>query len=350
MEKASKAIRRSGVRLKSLGGGHSDLNMVISELKDVRQAAKAFMQAQNSAAQDMLKWSVHDPNRAVQDVVSQLAELNSLWTEVQKEFTENLKDFKYQFEMILEGERHVDQARNHMAACEQQELKIKKELKKAAKKATTEELNRLEIKLGQAERAKDLAQLEVIDRIRENEMIKLVRFKDGMVKVSEAYVELATKCAVIFEAQRDISHHLPDIHGRDIHEIKYTGSGATKQTVMRARDKVRGYRRHSHLIPRSLPVEEPPPPYTQHYCDNISISKPYGLTAPTPAYNMNVVAARNLEVVDNNCDNRQYHPRFIPPRQRAEPSCPRPDSQQEVVRWNNDYEDDLSGAMGGAKI
>ena len=37
MEKASKALRRSGVRIKSIGSGHSDLQMVISQLKDVRQ-------------------------------------------------------------------------------------------------------------------------------------------------------------------------------------------------------------------------------------------------------------------------------------------------------------------------
>lgn len=37
------------MRLKALGGGHGDLSMVISELKDVRQAAKVFMQAQNTS-------------------------------------------------------------------------------------------------------------------------------------------------------------------------------------------------------------------------------------------------------------------------------------------------------------
>ncbi len=45
-------------------------------------------------------------------------------------------------------------------ACEQRELKIKKELKKAAKKATTEELRQLESRLIQAERQKDLAKIE----------------------------------------------------------------------------------------------------------------------------------------------------------------------------------------------
>jgi hypothetical protein len=40
MDKASKALRRSGVRIRSIGSGYSDLQMVISQLKDVRTANK----------------------------------------------------------------------------------------------------------------------------------------------------------------------------------------------------------------------------------------------------------------------------------------------------------------------
>ena len=34
MDKASKVLRRSGVMIKSITGGHSDLQMVISQLKE----------------------------------------------------------------------------------------------------------------------------------------------------------------------------------------------------------------------------------------------------------------------------------------------------------------------------
>lgn len=60
--------------------------MVISELRDVRSTAKAFAVAQNTATQDMLKWSLTEENLAIQDTFVQLSELNALWTEVQKEF------------------------------------------------------------------------------------------------------------------------------------------------------------------------------------------------------------------------------------------------------------------------
>ena len=73
--------------MKSISSGHQELNMVISQLRDVRSSAKAFAVAQNTAAQDMLKWSLSEENHAIQDTFVQLSELNALWTEVQKDFT-----------------------------------------------------------------------------------------------------------------------------------------------------------------------------------------------------------------------------------------------------------------------
>ena len=42
----------------------------------------------------------------------------------------------------------------------------------------------------------------VADKVRENEAVKLIRMKGGLLKLSEAYLEFAKKCSVIFEAQR----------------------------------------------------------------------------------------------------------------------------------------------------
>ena len=61
------------------------------------------------------------------------------------------------------------------------------------------------------------------DKIRENEAVKLIRFKDGYQKLSLAYMELSRKCGIIFEAQRDITTQLPDVLNRDLEDIKYTG-------------------------------------------------------------------------------------------------------------------------------
>ncbi|XP_046406585.1 uncharacterized protein LOC124171458 [Ischnura elegans] len=268
MNKAGKTLRRSSVRLKALGSGHSDLNMVISQLKDVRSSAKAFMMAQNTAMQDLLKWSLTCENLAFKDVFMQLNELNTLWSEAQKDFTDHLKEFSNQFELILEGEKHVDQARNRLNSCELVETKIRKDLKKAAKKAQSEEVRQLEMRLAQAERSRGLAHLEVVDRIQENECIKMIRVKEGLLKLSESYIELAHKCNVIYDAQRDIAHEIPDVHESDIQEIKYTGSQATRRAVSRVKDLLRQYRRSSHnMVPSAALRGEPPPPYYPNLSD-----------------------------------------------------------------------------------
>lgn len=63
--------------------------------------------------------------------------------------------------MVLEGARQLDVARTTLQAngCE---TKIKKELKKAAKKAPAEEIRELAGRLSEAEREKVIAQLEVV--------------------------------------------------------------------------------------------------------------------------------------------------------------------------------------------
>ena len=182
--------------------------------------------------QDLVKWSLKDENRAIQDALTQVGELFSIWSEVQREFSEHMKDFKHQFDMILEGAKQLDLAKTDLQSAEVKEGKLKKELKKAAKKATTEELREMSLKLSEAEREKDLAQLEVVDRVREHEAVKMIRIKEGLFKISEAYIDYAQKCDVIFGAQRDIALQIPDVHDKDIQDIKYTGRSDPPQMVL----------------------------------------------------------------------------------------------------------------------
>ncbi|KAJ8304327.1 hypothetical protein KUTeg_017910, partial [Tegillarca granosa] len=200
-----------------------------------------------SASQDFSRWAAGEENRAIQDVINQMSELNLSWTEVQREFSEHLKEYRQMLEMVLEGEKNVIQAKNNL-------------------KATVEEMRVLENKLSQAERSKDLAQLEVSDRIRENEATKMIRLKEGLVRISDAYIEMGKKCSTLFQAQREIALEIPDVHGQDLEEIKYTGSGTTQLYVQQARERVKQYKCQSFRF--SFPVSqtshpEPgaPPPY-----------------------------------------------------------------------------------------
>ena len=79
-------IPRSSVRLKSLSGGHSHLLMVISQIREVRTAFKAFLSAQAILSEDLLKWSCTIDNEAIHQTFAYLNELSSLWTDVQKDY------------------------------------------------------------------------------------------------------------------------------------------------------------------------------------------------------------------------------------------------------------------------
>lgn len=61
--------------------------------------------------------------------------------------SDQLNKFKYNFEMILEGEMHVDKLQEHLTACEARETKLKKELQKATKKNNCAEARQIEIKI-----------------------------------------------------------------------------------------------------------------------------------------------------------------------------------------------------------
>lgn len=339
----------------SLGAGHGDLNVLISEVKDMRTTAKAFMNAQSAASQDLLKWAANEENRALQDIANQLAELNLVWTEVQREFCEHIKEYRHMYEMILEGEKHLAQSKHNFAACEQREMRIRKELKKAFKKASEAELQILENRLAQAERAKDLAQVEVADKARENEAVKLIRMKGGLLKVSEAYIEFAKKCSVIFEAQKQIALFLPDVHTQDLEDIKYTGSGATKHYVQVAKEKVRQYRQHKYDH-CSLPhhYSEPPPPYTisEGMGDEVISTDPgshYTFSYGTTVADANLSPRRRSNNTSNTTTTTastvSSTPAIVVPLSLAHPRA--------IVDydpdWDSDYED-LTGAMGGAKI
>merc|ERR1719291_437017 len=83
--------------------------------------------------QDLVKWSLKDENRAIQDALTQVGELFSIWNEVQRDLNDHIKEFKHQFDMILEGAKQLDMAKTDLQTAEQKEGKLKKELKKAAK-------------------------------------------------------------------------------------------------------------------------------------------------------------------------------------------------------------------------
>ena len=92
-------FRRSAARLSGLSSGHTELFVTISQLKELRTATKAQIAAQESAMNDLFKWSTKEDNRAIKDVAERFSELCAFWTEAQKLYVEELKVIRNHFEV-----------------------------------------------------------------------------------------------------------------------------------------------------------------------------------------------------------------------------------------------------------
>ena len=113
----------------------------------------------------------------------QIAELFKIWSEVQREFGESFKDLRKHFEMIVEGERRLETARTALDASDAKLVKTRKEMKRATKaKASDADLKEIEKRLESLEGDRDKLQIDVFDSVRENEIVKMIRIKDGMLK------------------------------------------------------------------------------------------------------------------------------------------------------------------------
>ncbi|XP_075219320.1 uncharacterized protein LOC142323487 isoform X2 [Lycorma delicatula] len=265
---------RSSIRLKSsFTSGHSDLNMIISDLKEVKSTAKAFMLAQQTAWRDISKWASKEHNSTISSSLTYFMQLSDLWTDVQSEFLEQVSKFKYQFDMILEGEQRIDKMREHLGACELRESKYKKELKKASQKGTVDDVQEIETKIAEAKSLIKVAQIEITERLNENEATKAVRMKEGLSKLSDGYLDIARKSFIIFQAQKEVCSGLPDrseVEGRGIQDMQYNGSEQAKQAVYKAIEYINLLKKQSPYSPGAPsapgpppgPSSPPPPPYS----------------------------------------------------------------------------------------
>lgn len=347
MNKATKALRRSSIRLKSIGSGHSDLNMIVSDLKDVRSTAKAFMEAQDTAWRDLIKWSSKEKNSAIHESFTHFIELSYLWTEVQTEFLEHLNKFRSNFDMILEGEVSIDKLRDRLASCELRESRLKKELQKATQKSSLEEVKQIEQKLVDAKSSIKAAQIEISERVNENENVKLIRLKEGLTKMSECYLDLTQKACIIFEGQKEIASGLPDVEERGMHDMKYRGSEMAKRTVLRVKDSVRSYKKPSQFSPAAPPAcrFDFPPPYSStppQFSPHMYPQPQMNPHSPPQYQNMASMEHRYNEVCEegataawpnrySNLYMASYMHRYdLPPREN--------------------YEQDMCNAMGGARV
>ena len=76
--------------------------------------------------------------------------------------SDQLKDYKLQFELMLEAENQVDNCKQKLALAESKEAKLRKDYKKCLKREHSSDLLDIESQLKQATHARNLAQEEGI--------------------------------------------------------------------------------------------------------------------------------------------------------------------------------------------
>ncbi|XP_065844526.1 uncharacterized protein [Oscarella lobularis] len=282
MDKAAQAVRRGTVRLSSsLGSGHSALKLIISEKKSVRNALKAFVRAQQSASSYVSKWAETEESDAIQDVATNMAELNACWTEIQKEMIEDMKQNAILYEKILDSEKALDHAKKQVDHCLGKEKKIKKDIEKAEKKG--DDVMGLQSKLKQAQQASELAQAELRGRSHEAQCIKMAYFQTAVKEYAQSFQNLASKASVLFQAQEKLAALLPETQSRDMSAgvPQYTGSQEASAIVSEAKGQLR-----TSQLP--LFLSSSPAAAEDGGGDDV------GMTAPPPSYSAAVQRSRSL--------------------------------------------------------
>ena len=59
--------------------------------------------------------------------------------------------------------------------------------------------------------------------MKENEAVKLIRFREGLRKMSEGYIVYGEKCQAIFRSCYDVATTLPDPKDKKIQNMMYAG-------------------------------------------------------------------------------------------------------------------------------
>ncbi|XP_011406753.1 PREDICTED: uncharacterized protein LOC105314343 [Amphimedon queenslandica] len=225
--KAGAALRRSGVRIRSLGTGHTSLNLIISELSSVRQTLKDSISAQQRASNAQFKWGQDEDSPAIRDVLAKIAEVDAMWIEAQKEYLAALKDYKRTYEHILESERKLDAAKKQLANYEDKERKYEKELSKGSK--DPEHARR---KLKTYKDAKSLAESEVIGQEKETVAVKLMSVKTGLLDHSREWSNLARVCSQFAECHKNLALLIPEVSPQTDKPASYTG-GQESRAILR---------------------------------------------------------------------------------------------------------------------
>lgn len=171
--------------------------------------------------------------------------------------------------MILEGEKAVDAAKEKVEAAEAKEVKLRKEEKKLKKRSNVDTNQLLEIqgKISKTERDKEYAETEAASKVKDHELVKMVRVKAAMKKFCQTQLNLCEKTKIVFSSGNEIIDHIPELtmdNDADILDMKYQSTAKTMNIVMQTKSQLQTRNSPANSAPTinsNLPSS--PPPYDE---------------------------------------------------------------------------------------
>ncbi|KJE90161.1 hypothetical protein CAOG_01508 [Capsaspora owczarzaki ATCC 30864] len=227
-------MRRGYVLTKSLGVGHSDLNLAISDEKAVHSGLVNLAKARTAAATALVKWTTQEDNPAIRDIFARLAELDNEHNAVQKEFSDRYEDYRRCFKAVRDSEKTLDRARKHRDDCATKLQKLHRDLERYNRKGDYGKVSTVESEIIAAEQANDVAEAEFQEKYRECEIIKVAKIKEGLSNVANAYIEMAEKMVLVFSATKDLASVLPDEPAHLTTEPVYEGGEAYSEEIVQS--------------------------------------------------------------------------------------------------------------------
>ncbi|KAK2721817.1 hypothetical protein QYM36_003959 [Artemia franciscana] len=243
MDKAGNALRRSGVRLIGASKGHTELQLLISELKKLKATVAQLGKSKLSSSQDLLNWTTTEGNAALQEVSS---------------YNDVLREVRHGYESILVTETYIENFKEEITTAEAKAAKLQKDAKRSTRRGTKE--NPADEKVREAQGHCENLRNELKKKIKEKEKMKIKHVRNSLISRGKATRIFAKRLVILSEAQIQIAETLPENISEDLHELTYSGGSICRSVIDDANDKLSALAVQERIASELGGSFVPPPP------------------------------------------------------------------------------------------
>ncbi|KAK2721818.1 uncharacterized protein LOC136035659 isoform X3 [Artemia franciscana] len=258
MDKAGNALRRSGVRLIGASKGHTELQLLISELKKLKATVAQLGKSKLSSSQDLLNWTTTEGNAALQEVSSYNGELSVLFQNFTADVCDVLREVRHGYESILVTETYIENFKEEITTAEAKAAKLQKDAKRSTRRGTKE--NPADEKVREAQGHCENLRNELKKKIKEKEKMKIKHVRNSLISRGKATRIFAKRLVILSEAQIQIAETLPENISEDLHELTYSGGSICRSVIDDANDKLSALAVQERIASELGGSFVPPPP------------------------------------------------------------------------------------------